>query len=79
MKKYYSVKQAAEYLPFSESFLRQHLKKTFIEGVHFVRKYGKIVFTRDGLDAWMEADDGKYHQQSRNSLDKFISELKEVS
>ena len=79
MKEYYSVKQASEYLPFSESLIRREIGVSLLEGVHFKRKFGKICLKREALDDWMEGKDGEYSRKQGYSLDEHLSQFKEVS
>ena len=79
MKKYYSIKQASEYLPFSESLIRREIGKSLLEGIHFFKKFGKIVLEREALDDWMEGKDGEYNRKQGYSLDEHLSQFQEVS
>ena len=79
MKKYYSVKQASEYLPFSEALIRREINKTLLEGIHYFKKYGKIVLKRNALDDWMEGKDGKCSRKQGLSVDEYLSSREKVS
>jgi len=51
------VKELAEYLGYSKDHIYKLKEEFFIEGVHFYKKSGKILFDRVAIDSWVVGKD----------------------
>lgn len=85
MKRWYAEKEILEYLGVSRTWLNNlRSSGVLIDGIHFSKVYGKILFDREEVDkmvliCFTKEADGKYIPQERETLDKFISKWQESS
>lgn len=52
-KRWLSVKEVSNYLPFSQDKIYKMIDVEFTEGEHFVRKENKLIFDKEKLDEWV--------------------------
>ena len=52
-KRWLSVAEAAQYLPFKKDTIYKKLDTTFIEGTHFYRQDNTVIMDRIALDLWV--------------------------
>lgn len=52
-KRWLSISEVAEYLPFKKDTIYKKLDVVFVEGKHFFRKDGKVIMDRLALDEWV--------------------------
>ena len=53
-KKWLSTKELAEYLDYSQDRLHKLKGDEFIEGVHYYKRKGKLLFDKNKIDNWVE-------------------------
>lgn len=56
-KRWLSVKELATYLSYSSDRIYKIKEEHFIEGIHFFKKSGKILFDRVAIDSWVVGKD----------------------
>ncbi len=56
-KRWLSVKELAVYLSYSSERIYKIKEEHFIEGIHFFKKSGKILFDRVAIDSWVVGKD----------------------
>ena len=56
-KRWLSVKELAAYLSYSSDRIYKIKEEHFIEGIHFFKKSGKILFDRVAIDSWVVGKD----------------------
>ena len=56
-KRWLSVKELATYLSYSSDRIYKIKEEQFIEGIHFFKKSGKILFDRVAIDSWVVGKD----------------------
>jgi len=75
-KRWLSVRELAEYLSYSTDRIYKLKDEYFIEGVHFYKKSGKILFDRVAIDSWMvEKDSNETNQSQRQIVDNILSSI----
>ena len=67
-KRWLNVKELSQYLGYSKDHIYKLKEDTFIEGVHFYKKTGKIIFDRITIDSWMVDLSTVYDTQKRKCL-----------
>lgn len=75
-KRWLSVKELAEYLSYSNDRIYKLKDEYFIEGEHFYKKSGKILFDRVAIDSWMvEKESNETNQSQRQIVDNVLSSI----
>ena len=75
-KRWLSVREIAEYLSYSNDRIYKLKDEFFIEGVHFYKKSGKILFDRVAIDSWMvEKDTNETNITQRQIVDNVLSSI----
>ena len=75
-KRWLTVKELAEYLSYSKDRIYKLKDEYFIEGVHFYKKSGKILFDRVAIDSWMvEGKSNETFQSQRQIVDNVLSSI----
>ena len=75
-KRWLSVKELAKYLSYSSDRIYKIKDEYFIEGIHFFKKSGKILFDRVAIDSWVvEKDTYETSQSQRQIVDNVLSSL----
>lgn len=78
-KRWLTVKEIAEYLGYSKDRIYKLKSQSFIEGVHFHKREGKILFDRVAVDEWViKGDNSEDGQSQRQIVDRLLSSIKEV-
>lgn len=57
IKRWLSVKELATYLSYSSDRIYKIKEEHLIEGIHFFKKSGKILFDRVAIDSWVVGKD----------------------
>ncbi|WP_294966906.1 DNA-binding protein [Sulfurimonas sp.] len=60
-KRWLNIKEASNYLGYSQDHIHKLKNSYFIEGKHYYKKTGKLLFDKIALDNWV--------QSSTNSID----------
>lgn len=72
-KRWLSVKELATYLSYSSERIYKIKEEHFIEGVHFYKKSGKILFDRVAIDSWVvKKDTLETNIQQRQIVDNIL-------
>lgn len=58
-KRWLNIKETAHYLGYSKEYLHKLKDSSFILGVHYYKKSGKLLFDKDQLDLWVTTIDNK--------------------
>ena len=75
-KRWLSVRELAEYLSYSNDRIYKLKDEYFLEGVHFYKKSGKILFDRVAIDSWMvEKDTNETNITQRQIVDNILSSV----
>ena len=75
-KRWLSVRELAEYLSYSNDRIYKLKDEHFIEGIHFYKKSGKILFDRVTIDSWMvEGKSNETNQSQRQIVDNVLSSI----
>ena len=75
-KRWLSVRELAEYLSYSNDRIYKLKDEYFLEGVHFYKKSGKILFDRVAIDSWMvEKDTNETNITQRQIVDNVLSSI----
>ena len=75
-KRWLSVRELAEYLSYSNDRIYKLKDEYLIEGIHFYKKSGKILFDRVAIDSWMvEKDSNETNQSQRQIVDNILSSV----
>ena len=75
-KRWLSVRELAEYLSYSNDRIYKLKDEYFIEGTHFYKKSGKILFDRVAIDSWMvEGKSNETVQSQRQIVDNILSSI----
>ena len=75
-KRWLSVRELAEYLSYSNDRIYKLKDEHFIEGEHFYKKSGKILFDRVTIDLWMVGGKSDETSQSqRQIVDNVLSSI----
>ena len=75
-KRWLSVRELAEYLSYSNDRIYKLKDEYFIEGIHFYKKSGKILFDRVAIDSWMvEGNSNETNQSQRQIVDNILSSV----
>jgi hypothetical protein len=79
-KRWLSVKDLAIYLSYSKDRIYKIKDSTFIEGIHFFKKSGKILFDRVAIDEWVICKDNtnEINQSQRQAVDNILSSIKKI-
>ena len=64
-KRWLSVNELANYIPFSKDKIYKMIDIEFEEGIHFYRKENKIIFDNNKIDEWI-----LYSQSNNNIVDR---------
>ena len=77
-KRWLSVKELAQYLSYSSDRIYKIKDEYFIEGIHFFKKSGKILFDRVAIDEWVICKDktNEINQSQRQAVDNILSSIK---
>ena len=80
-KRWLNVKELSAYLGYSKDHIYKLTEDTFIEGVHFYKKTGKIIFDRVTIDSWMVGKENTddINQSRRQIVDNILLSVKKVS
>ena len=60
-KRWLNIKEASNYLGYSQDHIHKLKNSYFIEGKHYYKKTGKLLFDKVAIDSWV--------QSSTSSLD----------
>ena len=72
-KRWLSVKELATYLSYSSDRIYKIKDEHFIEGIHFFKKSGKILFDRVAIDSWVvEGNTLEIDIQQRQIVDNIL-------
>lgn len=52
-KRWFNVEEAAHYLGYSKDYIHKLKAEYFIEGIHFYKKAGRVLFDKIELDKWV--------------------------
>ena len=76
-KRWMSVKDIAQYLSYSKDRIYKLKDTTFIEGIHFYKKNGKILFDRVAIDEWVISKEktNEINQSQRQVVDNILSSI----
>jgi excisionase family DNA binding protein len=76
-KRWMSVKEIAQYLSYSKDRIYKLKDITFIEGIHFYKKSGKILFDRVAIDEWVISKEktNEINQSQRQVVDNILSSI----
>ena len=75
-KRWLSVKELAEYLSYSADRIYKIKEEHLIEGLHFYKKSGKILFDRVAIDSWVvEKDTYETSNTQRQIVDNILSSI----
>lgn len=77
-----SVEEVAHYLRLSPHTIRHKINdKTFLLGVHYTDKAGKILFAKERLDTWLWEESQEQNnvsiQKKQSGVDRFIRQWSE--
>jgi predicted DNA-binding transcriptional regulator AlpA len=76
-KRWLSVKELAQYLSYSNDRIYKLKEEYFIEGKHFYKKSGKILFDRVAIDSWMvEGKSNEINLSQRQIVDNVLSSIR---
>lgn len=76
-KRWLSVRELGEYLSYSNDRIYKLKEEHFIEGRHFYKKSGKILFDRVAIDSWIvEKESNETNFTQRQIVDNILSSLK---
>ncbi|QHG91175.1 DNA-binding protein [Sulfurimonas sp. CVO] len=80
VKRWLSVKELAIYLSYSKDRIYKIKDTTFIEGIHFYKKSGKILFDRVAIDEWVISKEttNEINQSQRQAVDNILSSIKKI-
>ena len=59
-KRWLNIKEAATYLGYSKDYLHKLKDSYFIEGKHYYKKSGKLLFDKFAIDRWVQSSTSKY-------------------
>lgn len=76
-KRWLSVKELALYISYSKDRIYKLKNTTFIEGIHFYKKSGKILFDRVAIDEWVISKEttNEINQSQRQVVDNILSSI----
>ena len=75
-KRWLSVRELAEYLSYSNDRIYKLKDEYFIEGIHYYKKSGKILFDRAAIDTWLvEGQTNETNQSQRQIVDNVLSSI----
>jgi hypothetical protein len=81
-KPWLTSQELATYLGYSTDYIYKIKEKYFIEGIHFHKKVGKIIYDRIAVDEWVVSDNkGTNHdtnQSKRQVVDNILSSINKV-
>jgi len=79
-KRWMSVKELSAYLSYSSDYIYKLKESLFIEGVHFFKKSGKILFDKVAIDDFVVGKEysDEVNQQGRQIVDNVLSSVKEI-
>lgn len=78
-KRWLSVKELAEYLSYSTDRIYKIKEEQFIEGIHFFKKCGKILFDRVAIDSWVVGKDTlETNSKKRQIVDNILSSIDKI-
>ncbi|MCR1810080.1 AlpA family transcriptional regulator [Sulfurospirillum sp. hDNRA2] len=80
-KRWLNVKELSTYLGYSKDHIYKLKEDTFIEGVHFYKKTGKIIFDRVTIDSWVVGKENTddINQSRRQIVDNVLLSIQKVS
>jgi len=79
-KRWLTTKELAQYLSYSLDSIYRLKEDSLIEGVHFYKREGKILFDRVAIDDWVVSKE-KTHETNRTKqqiVDRLLLSVKEV-
>ena len=75
-KRWMSAKELADYLSYSTDRIYKIKDEQLIEGIHFFKKSGKILFDRVAIDSWVVGKDTfETNQSQRQIVDNILSSI----
>lgn len=78
-KRWLSVKELATYLSYSSDRIYKIKEEHFIEGTHFFKKSGKILFDRVAIDSWVVGKDTlETNIQQRQIVDNVLLSIGKI-
>jgi len=54
-KRWLNIKEASSYLGYSQDHIHKLKNSHFIEGKHYYKKTGKLLFDKIALDSWVQS------------------------
>ena len=54
-KRWLNIKEASDYLGYSQDHLHKLKNNYFIKGKHYYKKAGKLLFDKIAIDAWVQS------------------------
>lgn len=79
-KRWFNTTELAKYLGYSKDRLYKIKEEHLIEGKHFFKKSGKILFDRVAIDSWVVGEDNTddIDNQKRQIVDNVLSSITKV-
>lgn len=72
-KKWMSVNELAEYICYSKDAIHKMAKSEFLEGYHYFKKSGKLLFEVEKVDQWIRSP--KMQPANRIEIDSNIDDI----
>jgi len=54
-KRWLNIKEASNYLGYSQDHIHKLKNSHFIEGIHYYKKTGKLLFDKIAIDSWVQS------------------------
>jgi len=79
-KRWMSVKELSEYLSYSTDYIYKLKESLFIEGIHFFKRSGKILFDKVAIDDFVvgKENSDEINQQRRQVVDNVLSSIQKI-
>lgn len=62
-KRWLNIKEVAEYIGYSKEYIPKIKTNEWVEGYHYHKKIGKIIFDSHAIDKWILGEDPKSQNQ----------------
>ncbi len=77
-KRWLNIRELAEYIGYSKESIHKIKTNEWIEGYHYHKKIGKIIFDSHAIDKWILGEDTKSKIQKININEIVDSILKDI-
>jgi hypothetical protein len=78
-KRWMNSKEIATYLGYSKDRMYKIKEEYFLEGIHFHKKMGKLLFDRVAIDEWVVGKDNRETRKSQQQIvDNILLSVKKV-